>query len=77
MLREYEKLTADFIKNINTGQEFKNKDNWDEALRYYRRSLDLNFLPGPDLFEEVSLRMGWINTVAKPGNKVTAQPTQS
>ena len=61
LLHDYEELTSDFIKSVITGREFENQGDWDSALRFYRRVVNMSFLPSSDIFEEAKLRVNWIS----------------
>ena len=65
-LREYVDSSADVISNISIGQKYEGQGDWDNALRYYGRAVNFDFLPGMDLFEEAQFRIDWINSVEKP-----------
>lgn len=62
LINEYETLSSDFIKSVNTGREYEKRGDWDNALRYYRRAVNMSFLPTADLFEEAKLRVDWIES---------------
>ena len=64
-LGEYENLSTNVIKNISMGRRDEKQGNWDNALRYYQRATQFDFLPGVDLFEEAQLQIDWINSVEK------------
>ncbi len=64
-LKNYEALATNAIKSISAGRKFEESGDWDNALRYYRRAAQFDFLPGMDLFEEAQLRIDWINAVEK------------
>jgi|GEM_PF-1255566 len=65
-LRQYEDLSAGVIKDISSGRKYEEQEDWDNALRHYRRAASFDFLPGMDLFEEAQFRIDWINSIEKP-----------
>lgn len=75
-LRDYVDSSADVIRNISIGQKYQGQGDWDNALRYYRRAVDFDFLPGMDLFEEAQFRIDWINSVEKPRIAASHQEEQ-
>jgi tetratricopeptide (TPR) repeat protein len=64
-LKIYEELSANTIKNITAGRRSEKQGDWDTALRFYRRAVQFDFLPGIDLFEEAQFRIDWINAMQK------------
>lgn len=65
-LREYEDMSSDVIRAISTGRDYEARGDWDYALRYYRRAVAFDFLPGMELFDRAEFRVDWINSVEKP-----------
>jgi tetratricopeptide (TPR) repeat protein len=65
-LKEYQDLSTNVIKDISSGRKYEKQEDWDNALRYYRRAARFDFLPGMDLFEEAQFRIDWINSIEKP-----------
>ena len=76
-LRGYENSSTEVIKNIAVGRKYEKQGNWDNALSYYRRAVQFDFLPGMDLFEEAQFRIDWINSVEKPRMAVSDQQEQA
>jgi hypothetical protein len=64
-LLEYRNQSAELIKNISIGHRFEGSGDWNSALTYYDKSLDFNFLPTKDMYENAQDRTDSINLSKK------------
>jgi tetratricopeptide (TPR) repeat protein len=65
-LRDYEDLSRDVIRNVSIGRKSEAREDWSNALMFYRRALkQLDFMPTRDMFEEAQFRIDRINLVEK------------
>jgi tetratricopeptide (TPR) repeat protein len=65
-LRDYEDLSKDVIRNVSIGRKSEAREDWSNALVFYRRALkQLDFMPTRDMFEEAQFRIDRINLVEK------------
>lgn len=64
-LRNYEDVSANVIKYLGAARRSEKQGRRDDALRFYRRAVTFDFLPGTELYEEAQSRVDWISSVEK------------
>ncbi len=64
-LRNYEDVSANVINYLGAARRSEKQGRRDDALRFYRRAVTFDFLPGTELYEEAQSRIDWINSVEK------------
>jgi len=64
-LLEYRNQSAELIKSISIGHRFEGSGDWNTALTYYDRSLDFDFLPTKDMYENAQDRIDSISLSKK------------
>lgn len=64
-LRNYEDISANVIKYLGAARRSEKQGRRDDALRFYRRAVTFDFLPGTELYEEAQSRIDWINSVER------------
>jgi len=72
-LQNYEDMSANVIKYLGAARRSEKQGKRDDALRFYRRAVTFDFLPGTELYEEAQLRIDWINSVERNRIRVSDQ----
>ncbi len=71
-LRDYEDLSRDVIRNVSAGRKSEAREDWSNALVFYRRALkQSDFMPTRDMFEEAQFHIDRINLVEKNRSEQT------